>query len=74
MTRDNKNKNLTKQHRYQTRRATRLNLPLAKHRTYQNSFLVRGLSDYDKLPTDLKTEKSIDRFVKEAKKSLSSKY
>ena len=67
MTIDNCQRNLTKRHRYNTRRHTRLNIPRAMNKKYKQSFLVQGLSDYDKLPNEIKQEDLLYKFVKRQK-------
>ena len=70
MTKDQHKGSLIKNHRYHTRRHTKLNIPRAHHRLYKNSFLVKGLVIYDKIPTELKTEQKLFTFSKKLKTTL----
>ena len=74
MTIDNHQRDLTKRHRYNTRRYTRLNIPRAMNKKYRQSFLVQGLSDYDKLPNDIKQEEQLHKFVKQSKKHITQMF
>ena len=70
MTKDQHKGNLTKNHKYHTRRHTKLNIPRAYHRLYKSSFLVKGLVIYDKIPIELKTEQNLTAFSKKLKATL----
>ena len=70
MSRDHKGKKLIKSHNYSTRRKNELNLSLATSMNYHSSFLVAGLADYISLPTDLKKEMKLHRFVTRCKQYL----
>ena len=74
MTIDHRQRDLTKRHKYNTRRYTRLNMPRAMNKKYRQSFLVQGLSDYDKLPNEIKQEKQLQKFVKQSKKHISQMF
>ena len=53
MSTDHRDKGLAKTHGYETRQKSLINLPLAKHSKYHNSFLVEGLRLYNQLSQDL---------------------
>ena len=64
---------LEKQHRYATRRKQELIIPRAQHNKYRNSFLIRGLCNYQSLPAELKTIEKLGQFVKACKLKLNNK-
>ena len=70
MKEDHNKLNLEKQHSYNTRRKREINLPLATSLLYKNSFYVKGLKLYGELPTEIKEEKSYNRFVNRCKNYL----
>ena len=61
---DTGGKSLRKLHRYMTRNKTLPNLPLARLSAYQRSFLVKSISLYTNLPTELTNTKTLENFAK----------
>ena len=61
---------LNKTHRYATRRKNELNIPRAQHKKYRDSFLVRGLKDYQSLPRDIKDSHKLSQVVKLCKQQI----
>ena len=70
---DHHQTSLEKQHRYATRNKQELNIPRAQHKKYRDSFLVKGLLDYQSLPTCIKNVDKIHTFVKSCKELLLKK-
>ena len=64
---------LTKTHKYATRRKNELNIPRAQHKKYRDSFLVRGLKDYQSLPQDIKNSQKLTQVVKLCKQQIFEK-
>ena len=64
---------LQKQHRYATRNKQELNIPRAQHKKYRDSFLVKGLLNYQSLPRCIKNVDKLHKFVKQCKDKLLNK-
>ena len=64
---DSHNKSLEKRHNYQTRCKDDHYHPLAKTKKYENSFLVKAVTDFNQLPDTLKKIASYEHFVKSIK-------
>ena len=64
MTKDSKQKSLTKAHKYGTRNKKVLNTPLAMTNLYKNSFFVSGLTKYQRLQQMTRDIRDIDLFSK----------
>ena len=67
---DHHKNSLEKQHRYMTRGKHELNLPKAQHCKYRNSFLIKGLRNYQSMPPDIKAIKKIPSFIGKCKSKL----
>ena len=67
---DSCNNDLHKQHKYNTRHKTRLNIPVANSKLYQTSFLMQALKAYDKLPKEIVLVKNIKNFSMKCKAKL----
>ena len=61
---------LEKQHKYATRHKNELNIPRAQHKKYRDSFLVKGLLDYQSLPASVKSSDKLHLFTKLCKNIL----
>ena len=70
MRQDHNKTNLQKQHGYNTRNKKEINLPLATCQAYKSSFYVEGLKVYSNLPSEIKKEEQLNRFVNAYKKHL----
>ena len=70
---DSKNKDLHKQHTYNTRHKSKLNLPVANNKLYRTSFLTQALKAFDKLPKELRLCSNMKKFVTNCKAKLLSK-
>ena len=70
MTKDQHKSCLVKNHRYNTRRHTQLNIPKAQYKLYRSSFLVKGLVTYDRLPIELKQELNLHTFCRKTKENF----
>ena len=67
---DSLKNSLVKEHNYDTRHKTDLNLPQARHKAYHGSYLMRAIKDYSSLPITLKEESKLIPFVKRLKRHL----
>ena len=67
---DHRGISLNKKHGYQTRKKSEINSPLATANRYRSSFFVKGLQVYSKLPTEIKKEPNLNRFVTHCKRYL----
>ena len=61
---------IKKKHKYATRNKQQMNLPTARSRSYQNSFLFKGLREFQLLPNYFKTENDEQSFIKKCKEEL----
>ena len=67
---DSCNKDLQKQHKYNTRHKSRLNTPVANSKLYHTSFLLQALKAYDKLPKEISLSNNIKNFTMKCKAKL----
>ena len=67
---DQNNQSLHKVHRYSTRNKNLNNRPLAKHWTYQHSFLVEGSKIYSQLPSELIQLENYTTFCRHVKRNI----
>ena len=72
MAKDSNQHSLKKTHRYGTRNKHVLNTPLATNLYYRNSFLVKGLTMYQKINNGTRSLKDIEIFTKALKKDVLS--
>ena len=70
MREDHLRQTIKKKHGYATRNKNQMNLPTARSRTYRNSFLFKGLREFQLLSNDIKSEKREWKFIKQCKKEL----
>ena len=68
MSTDHKDHTLSKTHNYNTRKKNINNIPMAKQKKYQNSFLVKGIKKYSDLPIELQGLSNYASFCKQLKK------
>ena len=69
MTEDSNKRDITKLHNYNTRQKNELNMPLATGH-YKNSFFVKGMKDYSKLPYSVKNTLKLSHFINKCKGHL----
>ena len=67
---DSCNKDLHKQHNYNTRYKLRLNTPVANSKLYHTSFLTQAIKSYDTLPKEITTTIEIRKFSRKCKARL----
>ena len=60
---DQNNQNLSKTHRYDTRRKSVPNLPKATNSRYRNSYLFQAISTYSKLPDCVTKQTHLKGFI-----------
>ena len=63
---DHKRQPIRKKHSYDTRNKRQMNLPMARSKAYCNSFLFKGLRDFQLLPNEIKSEQGELKFIKNA--------
>ena len=66
MTEDSNEQTVVKSHKYNTRQKTELNVPRATGH-YKNSFYVKGMKDYSKLPNTIKEKRTLQHFISACK-------
>ena len=64
------NKDLQKQHKYNTRFKSRLNTTVANSKLYHTSFLMQALKAYGKLPKEISLSNNIETFTMKCKAKL----
>ena len=69
MTEDSTTNRVIKSHNYNTRQKNELNLPRASGH-YKNSFYVKGMKDYSRLPNLLKNKPNLKQFTMACKNYL----
>ena len=67
---DYQNKKLVKKHRYQTRNKHELNIPIYNKSVHSQSFLVRSISLFNKLPNLVKSRLTLSSFIHHCKLQL----
>ena len=67
---DHKRRPMRKKHSYDTRNKSQMNLPMARSKVYCNSFLFKGLRDFQLLPNEIKSEQHELKFIKKCKLEL----
>ena len=61
---------LNKKHRYPTRNKEDLNVPIYNKCVHSRSFLVKSITLYNKVPSNLKSQKTISTFTYHCKQTL----
>ena len=67
---NHKRQPIRKKHGYDTRNKRQMNLPMARSKAYHNSFLFKGLRDFQLLPNEIKLEQHKPKFIKKWKLEL----
>ena len=70
MREDHYRHSIRKQHNYCTHNKGQMNLPSARSKVYCNSFLFKGLREFQLLENEIKSEKNKLKFIRKSKKSL----
>ena len=67
---DHKRQPIRKKYSYDTCNKRQMNLPMARSKAYRNSFLFKGLRDFQLLPNEIKSEQHEPKFIKKCKLEL----
>ena len=70
MREDHQRQTIRKKHGYDTRNKRQMNLPTARSKAYRNSFLFKGLRDFQLLPNEINSEQHELKFIKKCKQNL----
>ena len=67
---DHQRQTIRKKHGYDTCNKRQMNLPMARSKAYHNSFLFKGLREFQLLPNEIKSEQCELKFIKKCKQEL----
>ena len=67
---DHQRQTIRKKHCYDTCNKRQMNLPAARSKAYRNSFLFKGLQDFQLLPNEIKSEWHESHFIRKCKQNL----
>ena len=68
--RDHLRQTIRKKHDYDTCNKQQMNLPTARSKAYRNSFLFKGLQDFQLLPNEIKSEQHKLKLIRKCKQNL----